>query len=145
MTETVGRRIQRLAQERKLPSGKALASLLGVRYETLRAWTAEGGKIAPNRQRAVKIARLLGVSVPHLMYGVDVGVSLSPDAQALAEAFDEVAKNNYEAIERRAKLYGAILQLIDLHIERVAPASAQLHEPGAPPIALPGPHRETRS
>ena len=134
MAETVGRRIQRLAQEKGLPSGKALASLLGVSYETLRAWSVDNAKIAPNRHRAARIASTLSTSIEHIMFGTEPSGTelLGADAIAIAEAFDAVPADTTAAIARRAKLYTAILQLIELQSDDIAPSTPS-HAPAETP------------
>lgn len=74
MQETVGSRIKALAlqqalrENREPPKAQALASALGVSYESLRKWSA--GKTAPNRARAEKIAAYLGCPIESFMLGV---------------------------------------------------------------------------
>jgi transcriptional regulator with XRE-family HTH domain len=134
VNETVGRRIQRLAAAKGLPSGKALAALLGVTYETMRAWTADGAKIAPNRNRAAFIADRLGISVEELMFGQARPPTFSPDAAALAEAFDQLPVDTDGAIDRRARLYAVLLGMISLH--GASDSSEPEPPPAAPPSAL---------
>jgi len=79
MQETVGSRIKALAlqqalrESREPPKAQALASALGVSYESLRKWAA--GKTAPNRARAEKIAAYLGCPIESFMLGVRFALS----------------------------------------------------------------------
>lgn len=69
MKETVGDRIERLARERGLPTGGALADALEVSYETLRKWKV--GSTAPNRGRVELISKYLKVPEALVMHGED--------------------------------------------------------------------------
>ena len=123
VVETVGKRIQRIAKERGLPGGKALAKLFGVTYETLRSWSAEGGRMAPNRARALKIAGVLGVPVEVVMYGAPAR-SRAPDAEAIADAFDALPVDSERALDRREWLYTSIMAQIAKHAAEQASAPA---------------------
>lgn len=84
---TVGERIDAIAREKGLPSGQALADLLGVSYETLRGWRKN--RAAPNRARQLKIAEVLGVNPEQFMHGVGAGPrQMSPNALYIAEVYD---------------------------------------------------------
>ena len=121
--ETIGRRIQRIAAEKGLPGGKALAERFGVTYETLRAWTADGGKIAPNRSRAQKVADVLGVPVEVVMYGSPPR-KRALDAEAIADAFDALPVDSERAIDRREWLYTSIMAQIAKHAAEIASTPA---------------------
>lgn len=88
MEESVGARIQRIAKEQGLPLGKSLAGALGVKYESLRLWTA--GDTAPSRKRAKLIADYLKVSVEMVMYGSTEAATRSPEAIVLGEMLDRI-------------------------------------------------------
>jgi transcriptional regulator with XRE-family HTH domain len=66
MKQTVGERLLEAA-ERKGWSADQFAKLVGVSYETVRKWRT--GATAPNRNRAIKVAEVLGTSVNWVMYG----------------------------------------------------------------------------
>ena len=86
MSETPGSRIERIAEEKGLPSGKALAKALGVTYETLRKWRE--GATAPNRTKQHRIAEYLGVAPAEFMHGVTGDgrpTSAAPSADAVLE------------------------------------------------------------
>lgn len=119
-----------MAHAQGLPGGKALAKLIGVTYETLRAWTADGAKIAPNRTRAATIAALLNTTVDVVMYGAPPPPppARQPDADALADAFDALPVDSEMALTRRQLLY----QLIMAQIAEAQRAGC----PSAPSLAL---------
>lgn len=124
-----------MAHEQGLPSGKALAKILGVTYETLRAWTAEDAKIAPNRNRAIKIAEILKTTVEVVMYGAPPPPR-QPDADELADAFDALPVDSEMALTRRQWLYQSILAQIAA-ARREAQTSAPELEPAGQPSAGP--------
>lgn len=78
MRQTVGERIEQLAQAKGLPAGAALAALFGVQYETLRKWRM--GTAAPNRARQLVVSQVLGVAPAVFMHGVVEGDALQPAA-----------------------------------------------------------------
>jgi hypothetical protein len=124
-----------MAHEQGLPGGKALAELFGVTYETLRAWTADGAKIAPNRRRAALIAEVLKTTVEVVMHG-----SPPPprqlDAEALADAFNALPDDSEMALRQRQWVYQAIMAQIDA-AQRAGRSSAPAQEPAAQPTAAP--------
>ena len=132
MNETVGERIQRIARERGLPSGEALAEALGVTYEAMRQWTR--GPTAPSRKLAQIVADYLKVSVETVMHGAPV--IRQPDAEALADAFEALPVDSEMALTRRQWLYQSIMVQI-AEAEREARASAPEPAPAARPSAAP--------
>ena len=94
MHTTVGQRIEALAAEKGLPSGKALAALFGVSYETLRKWRS--GDAAPNRSRQLVVAKVLGCKPEAFMFGDEKPVRpnfmvpISDGGEALAREFDAI-------------------------------------------------------
>lgn len=130
MTETVGARIQRLARERGLPSGKQLAQALGVRFESLRLWTV--GETAPSRKRAQVAADYLGVPVEVVMHGA-LPPARQPDAEAIADAFDALPSDTPQAMALRRLVYVSVAGLIAAHAPQ--PASAAAQEPAERPSA----------
>lgn len=98
--ENPGTRIVAIAKQHPLYAGmtlKELASAFDVSYETLRKWTR--GEAAPSRNRAVSLAKLLGVRPETFMHGVahvvnelaqtygvkSVAQSVSLDSSTIAE------------------------------------------------------------
>lgn len=124
-----------MANDQGLPGGKALAELLGVTYETLRAWTADGAKIAPNRNRAIKIAEVLKTTPEVVMHGA-APPPRQPDAEALADAFEALPVDSEMALTKRRWLYQQVMAQI-AEAQREARASAPAPEPAAPPIVAP--------
>lgn len=124
-----------MAHEQGLPGGKALAELLGVTYETLRAWTADGAKIAPNRNRAIKIAEMLKTTPEVVMHGA-APPPRQPDAEALADAFDVLPVDSELALMKRQWLYQQVMAQI-AEARREARASAPAPGPVAQPIVAP--------
>jgi len=96
MAGTVGSRIEAIALQKGLPSGKRLADLLGVSYETLRKWRED--QAAPNRSRQAVIAERLGVAPEAFMFGAPQAPAerayytdrFSAAARSLARQFDAV-------------------------------------------------------
>ncbi len=108
MVETIGHRIERLASQKKLPTGAALAKLFGVSYESFRKWKA--GEAAPNRRRQEVIAAALGVDPAAFMFGADGAASGEPlqsDEARLLRAFRVVLTEDrsdfLRQLERRAR------------------------------------------
>jgi transcriptional regulator with XRE-family HTH domain len=132
MNETVGERVQRIARERGLPSGEALAEALGVTYEAMRQWTR--GPTAPSRKRAQVVADYLKVSVETVMHGSTV--IRQPDAEALADAFDALPVDSEMALTKRRWLYQQVMAQI-AEAQREARASAPAPVPAAQPTAAP--------
>ena len=107
MSTTVGLRIEEIARSKGLPTGAALAAKLGVSYETLRRWRADG--LAPNRARQRIIADYLGVDAAVFMFGSDgstAGEPLTKDEARLLRAYRKLlTKDRAELLaqaERRA-------------------------------------------
>jgi transcriptional regulator with XRE-family HTH domain len=129
-TETIGRRIERLAAER----GKTMAELreaLGVSYETTRKWST--GDTAPNRNRTAQLAKLLGVSEDVITYG---------EVREAPEPSPRLARNDrelellvlYRVLERRipskadlSKLTELLTELAQMRPERLHGAIAGAH------------------
>lgn len=128
MEETVGERIQRIARERKLASGEALAEALGVTYEAMRQWTR--GPTAPSRKRAQIVADYLRVSVETVMHGSTT--VRQRDAEALADAFDALPADSEAAQAARQWAYRGIMALI-AEARRAGPASEPPPAPDLPP------------
>lgn len=62
-----------------LSSHQALATLVGVSWQTVQLWEKEGGT-APNRSRIGKVAEVLGVTSNWLQSGDQVAVSQADDS-----------------------------------------------------------------
>lgn len=106
--ETAGARIERIAQDKQLPSGAKLAALFGVSYETLRKW--RDGDTSPNRNRQLRISEVLGVAPEVFMHGAaggQAGEPLKPDEARLLRAYRQVLKADKAAalkeLEDRAR------------------------------------------
>ena len=124
-----------MAKEQGLPGGKALAELFGVTYETLRAWSVDGAKMAPNRSRAIKIAEVLKTTVEVVMYGAPPPPR-QPDAEMLADAFEALPVDSEMALERRRWVYQGIMAQI-AEAQRATRASAPAPGPVSQPTAAP--------
>ena len=140
MDETIGARIQRIANGRRrpngepLPTGAGLAEYLGVTYEALRSWTV--GESAPRRARLPGIAQKLGVSVKELVFGeTQPAPELSPDALAIAEAFEALPATDPVSIEVRHRLYTSIVEM--LRRRDTSPAATPTQRPAETPTESP--------
>lgn len=130
---TVVQRIEALAAEQGLPSGKALAKRFGVSYETLRKWRS--GDAAPNRSRQLIIAKELRVKPEVFMFAVEAGKSPdsdfepqpSPAAMDLARRFDAVGD-----LKVQKALYARLLDEIRI-------ATGAIRPPAPAPTAAPDP------
>lgn len=115
--ETVGARIERIAQEKQLPSGSQLAALFGVSYETLRKWR-EGGT-SPNRNRQLRIAEVLGVAPEVFMHGVagaQAGEPLKADEARLLRAYRQVLKADKAAVLKQLEDRAREIEELELRI-----------------------------
>ena len=125
--ESIGARIERLAQEKQLPSGAKLAALFGVSYETLRKW--RDGDTSPNRNRQQRIAEVLGVAPEVFMHGVaggQAGEPLKPDEARLLRAYRQVLKADKAAVLKQ--LEGRAREIEELEL-RISAERAEPHTP----------------
>lgn len=115
--ETVGARIERIAQEKQLPSGAKLAKLFGVTYETLRKWR-EGGT-GPNRNRQVRVSEVLGVAPAVFMHGAagaQAGEPLKADEARLLRAYRQVLKADKAAALKQLEDRAREIEELELRI-----------------------------
>lgn len=115
--ETVGNRIEALARAKGLPTGKALAKMLGVSYEALRKW--KSGDIVPSRARQQVIADALGVSAATFMHGASGAVSgepLAPEEARLLRAWRVLLREDRTAVLRQVEQRARELEELSIRL-----------------------------
>lgn len=115
--DTIGKRIEAIAERKGLPIGSELAARLGVKYESLRKWRQ--GLAGPSRRRQEVISSVLGVPASEFMFGDPqhgAAAALTSQESRLLKSFRKLLADDKADTLQRAERRAREIEEIELRV-----------------------------